>query len=89
MKNLITIGLPSKGRLKEGSISFFEKNNLCFLFINYQPKYNNKHLQKKITNQYKTIVFLLILSIFFKSKINFNKQRQSFKMQKKFDHLIL
>ena len=28
MKNLITIGLPSKGRLKEDSISFFEKNNL-------------------------------------------------------------
>ena len=28
MKNLITLGLPSKGRLKEGSISFFEKNNL-------------------------------------------------------------
>ena len=28
MKNLITIGLPSKGRLKEGSISFFDKNNL-------------------------------------------------------------
>jgi len=28
MKNLITIGLPSKGRLKEGSISFFEKNYL-------------------------------------------------------------
>ena len=28
MKNLITIGLPSKGRLKEGSIRFFEKNNL-------------------------------------------------------------
>jgi len=28
MKNLITIGLPSKGRLKEGSINFFEKNNL-------------------------------------------------------------
>jgi len=28
MKNLITIGLPSKGRLKEGSISFFEKNDL-------------------------------------------------------------
>ena len=28
MKNLITIGLLSKGRLKEGSISFFEKNNL-------------------------------------------------------------
>jgi len=28
MKNLISIGLPSKGRLKEGSINFFEKNNL-------------------------------------------------------------
>ena len=28
MKNLITIGLPSKGRLKESSINFFEKNNL-------------------------------------------------------------
>ena len=28
MKNLITIGLPSKGRLIEGSIDFLEKNNL-------------------------------------------------------------
>ena len=28
MKNLITIGLPSKGRLKESSINFFDKNNL-------------------------------------------------------------
>jgi len=28
MKNLITIGLPSKGRLREDSISFFEKRNL-------------------------------------------------------------
>jgi len=28
MKNLITIGLSSKGRLKEGSISFFKENNL-------------------------------------------------------------
>ena len=28
MNNLITIGLPSKGRLKENSINFFEKNNL-------------------------------------------------------------
>ena len=25
MKNLITIGLPSKGRLKEGAINFFKK----------------------------------------------------------------
>ena len=28
MKNLITIGLPSKGRLKEGSIKFLARNNL-------------------------------------------------------------
>ena len=28
MRNLITIGLPSKGRLKEGSINFLEQNNL-------------------------------------------------------------
>ena len=28
MKNLITIGLPSKGRLKEGSVNFFARNNL-------------------------------------------------------------
>jgi len=27
MKNLISIGLPSKGRLREGSINFLEKNN--------------------------------------------------------------
>ena len=28
MRNLITIGLPSKGRLKESSVRFFENNNL-------------------------------------------------------------
>ena len=28
MKNLISIGLPSKGRLKDGSIDFLEQNNL-------------------------------------------------------------
>ena len=28
MKNLITIGLPSKGRLKENSVRFFENNNM-------------------------------------------------------------
>ena len=28
MKDLVTIGLPSKGRLKESSITFIEKNNL-------------------------------------------------------------
>ena len=28
MKNLVTIGLPSKGRLKESSLNYLEKNNL-------------------------------------------------------------
>ena len=28
MKDLVTIGLPSKGSLKESSITFIEKNNL-------------------------------------------------------------
>jgi len=28
MKDLVTIGLPSKGRLKESSLNFLEKNNL-------------------------------------------------------------
>ena len=27
MKNIITVGLPSKGRLREGAIDFFKKNN--------------------------------------------------------------
>ena len=31
MKNLITIGLPSKGRLKDNTISFFDKCNLKIL----------------------------------------------------------
>ncbi len=31
MKNLITIGLPSKGRLKEKAIAFFDKNDLKVL----------------------------------------------------------
>ena len=28
MKNILTIGLPSKGRLRENTLSFFKKNNL-------------------------------------------------------------
>ena len=31
MKNLITIGLPSKGRLKEKAVTFFNKNGLKIL----------------------------------------------------------
>ena len=30
MKDLITIGLPSKGRLKDKAISFFDNNDLKF-----------------------------------------------------------
>jgi len=36
MKNLITIGLPSKGRLKEDSISFLKKNNFKPVNVNYK-----------------------------------------------------
>ena len=39
MKNLITIGLPSKGRLKEKSINFFEKNNLKPISIGGERNY--------------------------------------------------
>ena len=39
MKNLITIGLPSKGRLKEGSIEFLEKNNLKLTFNGGERNY--------------------------------------------------
>jgi len=28
MKDILTIGLPSKGRLKESALNFFKKNNL-------------------------------------------------------------
>ena len=28
MKDILTIGLPSKGRLKESSLNFLKKNNL-------------------------------------------------------------
>jgi ATP phosphoribosyltransferase len=39
MKNLITIGLPSKGRLREKSISFFEKKNLKPISIGGERNY--------------------------------------------------
>ena len=48
MKDLITIGLPSKGRLKEKSISFFndrglkiiqsEKERNCLLYTSPSPR---------------------------------------------------
>ena len=39
MKNSITIGLPSKGRLKEKSISFFEKKSLKITSIGGERNY--------------------------------------------------
>tara|TARA_B100000700_G_scaffold57457_1_gene62258 strand:- start:265 stop:942 length:678 start_codon:yes stop_codon:yes gene_type:complete len=39
MKNLTTIGLPSKGRLKEGSIEFLEKNNLKLISSGAERNY--------------------------------------------------
>jgi ATP phosphoribosyltransferase len=57
MKNLITIGLPSKGRLKQESINFFEKNNLkltssggernYFAIIENLPNYKIIYLHAK------------------------------------------
>ena len=39
MKNVITIGLPSKGRLKDKSISFFEEKSLKILQSNKERNY--------------------------------------------------
>ena len=39
MKNLITIGLPSKGRLKDKSISFFEEKGFKILQSNKERNY--------------------------------------------------
>ncbi len=39
MKNLISIGLPSKGRLKDKAISFFKKNGVKILHSNKERNY--------------------------------------------------
>ena len=39
MKNLITIGLPSKGRLKDKSIAFFNDSDLKILQSNKERNY--------------------------------------------------
>ena len=39
MNSLITIGLPSKGRLKEKSLDFFNKNNLTILSSDKERNY--------------------------------------------------
>ena len=39
MKNLITIGLPSKGRLKDKSIAFFDEKGFKVLQSNKERNY--------------------------------------------------
>ena len=39
MKNIITIGLPSKGRLKDKAISFFEEKSFKILQNNKERNY--------------------------------------------------
>ena len=39
MKNLITIGLPSKGRLKEKALAFFNNKGLKVLQANKERNY--------------------------------------------------
>ena len=60
MKNLITIGLPSKGRLKEKAVSFFENKGLKILQSNkernYFAKIENKSNMKIIYLHAKEII---------------------------------
>ena len=55
MKNLITIGLPSKGRLKEKAVAFFSDRDLKVLQSKKKRNYfvlesslNDNDLEKKI-----------------------------------------
>ena len=60
MKNLITIGLPSKGRLKEKAITFFENKGLKIIQSdkerNYFAKFENKSNIKIIYLHAKEII---------------------------------
>ena len=63
MNNLITIGLPSKGRLKDKAISFFDNNNLKILQSekerNYFATIENKNNIKIIFLHAKEIIHRL------------------------------
>ena len=60
MKDLITIGLPSKGRLKDKAIAFFNNNNLKIIQSekerNYFGKIENKSNMKIIFLHAKEII---------------------------------
>ena len=60
MKNLITIGLPSKGRLKEKAVTFFENKGLKIIQSdkerNYFAKFENKSNIKIIYLHAKEII---------------------------------
>ncbi len=54
MKNLVTIGLPSKGRLKDKAVSFFYKNGLKIL----QSKKERNYFGTIENKPYTKIIFL-------------------------------
>ena len=54
MKNLITIGLPSKGRLKDKAISFFDNNGLKIM----QSKKERNYFGTIENKSYIKIIFL-------------------------------
>ena len=66
MKSLITIGLPSKGRLREGAIQFFEKNNFKLTSNggdrNYFAKFEN-YPNIKIIYFHKGLILCMNFSI--------------------------
>ena len=47
MKNLITIGLPSKGRLKEKSVTFFDDRGFKVLQNDQERNYFAKIVSKR------------------------------------------
>ena len=51
MKNLITIGLPSKGRLKDKSVVFFDERGLKIL----QSKKERNYFYYKLWEKYRIL----------------------------------
>ena len=83
MKNLITIGLPSKGRLKDKSVEFFNKNGLKILSSegdrNYFASIDNKPNIKRL-NSYAPWVSIYTITSYVKFYCNYflHKELNSF-----------
>ena len=60
MKDLITIGLPSKGRLKDKAISFFNDRGLKF----YKVKKKEIILELSKINLILKIIFFMLKKLF-------------------------